>query len=91
MLGDASAGENGLATAGIEGVVGREIVNPSDVGVILPVPDHPGTTPTAALLTLTTCHPKFTANKRMIVHASLTRTVPRNGDALPKELTGGTL
>jgi sortase A len=91
VIGDASAGENGLSTPGIEGVVGREIVNPSDVGVIAPVPDHPGTTPTAALLTLTTCHPKFTANKRMIVHASLTRTVPRSGDQVPKELTGGTL
>jgi sortase A len=82
---------NDLSTPGVEGVVGREIVKPTDVNVILPVPDHPGTTPTAALLTLTTCHPKFTATDRMIVHASLTRTVPRNGDQLPKELHGGTL
>jgi sortase A len=89
VLGDTSNGD--LATPGIEGAVGREIVNPSDVGVILPVPNKPGTTPTAALITLTTCHPKFTANKRMIVHGALVRSVPRNGDQLPKELSGGTI
>jgi sortase A len=89
VLGDTASGN--LSTPTTEGVVGREIVDPSDVGVILPVPDHKGVTPTAALLTLTTCHPKFTANKRMIVHSNLVRTVARSGDALPKELTGGTL
>jgi sortase A len=89
VLGNASTGD--LSTPGVEGVVGREIVKPTDVGVILPVPDHPGTKATAALLTLTTCHPKFTATDRMIVHASLTRTVPRSGNQLPKELHGGTL
>jgi sortase A len=89
VLGDTATGN--LSTATTEGVVGREIVDPSDVGVILPVPDHPGETPTAALLTLTTCHPKFTATKRMIIHGSLVRTVPRDGNLLPKELTGGTL
>jgi sortase A len=89
VLGNAATGN--LSTPGVEGVVGREIVDPSDGNVILPVPDRPGATPTAALLTLTTCHPKFTATKRMIVHAQLVRTVARVGNQLPKELTGGTL
>ena len=42
-------------------------------------------------MTMTTCHPKFTANQRMIVHAAL---VPRrrvNGSQLPIELVGGTI
>jgi sortase A len=89
VLGDKTTGN--LATPGVNGVVGREIVKPSDVSVILPVPDHPATTPTTALITLTTCTPKFSATDRMIVHGSLTRTIPRQGDLLPKELNGGTL
>jgi sortase A len=81
-------------------VVGREIVNPSDGQVILPVPNDPAITQaqaTDSLMTMTTCHPKFTANKRMIVHAYLARTVPRvnapsgKAEQLPKELDGGTL
>ena len=55
------------------------------------MPDHPDETPTRALLTFTTCHPKYTANQRMVVHAVLTRAVAVDGSALPKELSGGTL
>jgi sortase A len=80
-----------LATPDAQGVVGREIVSPSAVQVIDPVPDHPGATPTRALLTMTTCHPKYTANQRMIIHAALVRAVPAQGSATPKELPGGTL
>ena len=40
-------------------------------------------------MTMTTCHPKFTANQRMIVHAALSRAVVRNGNQLPKELVEG--
>jgi sortase A len=89
VMGDVATGD--LSTPGVEGVVGREIVSPSDGNVIAPVPDHPGQAPTVALLTLTTCHPKFTATKRMIIHASLQRTIPKDGTKLPKELSGGTL
>jgi sortase A len=87
--GDAATGN--LSTPTTEGVVGREIVDPTDVGVVLPVPNHPGVTPTASIITLTTCHPKFTATKRMIIHGTLVRTVARSGDLLPKELSGGTI
>ncbi|HTZ42560.1 MAG TPA: class E sortase [Jatrophihabitans sp.] len=80
-----------LAAPDAQGVPGREIVSPSAIGVIAPVPDHPGATPTRAMLTLTTCHPKYTANQRMVVHAVLSRAVPVRGAALPKELAGGTL
>ncbi|HEX2905197.1 MAG TPA: class E sortase [Jatrophihabitans sp.] len=80
-----------LAATDQQGVPGREIVSPSAVQVIAPVPDHPGQSPTRALLTMTTCHPKYTANQRMVVHAVLTRAVAAKGTALPKELAGGTL
>jgi sortase A len=57
-------------------VPGREIVEPSDGAVTDPVPDHPGLAPTRALLTMTTCNPKFTAQNRMVVHAMLAHSVP---------------
>lgn len=53
------------------GIPGQEIVAPSDVEVIAPVPNSPGAEPTAAYLTLTTCHPRFSARQRLIVHAVL--------------------
>ena len=80
-----------LAVPDSQGVRGREIVGPGEVQVIDPVPDHPSATATRALLTLTTCHPKYTADKRMIVHAQLVRAVPHSGSVLPKELPGGTI
>jgi sortase A len=57
-------------------VVGQEIVLPTNGGVISPVPNQPGATPPAdqtGLLTLTTCHPKFSDKQRLIVHAVLTK------------------
>jgi sortase A len=80
-----------LARTDSQGVPGREIVGPNAVQVIDPVPGHPGATATRALLTLTTCHPKYSANQRLIVHAVLSRAVPNRGSVLPKELPGGTL
>ena len=64
-------------------VTGTEIVLPDDGAVIAPVPDEPGTTPTRRVMTMTTCHPKFTAAKRLAVHAELSRTVTADGTAMP--------
>lgn len=58
-------------------VQSSSVVLPSQVGVIAPVPDRPGETPTTALLTMTTCHPMFSARERYIVHAVLESTTPR--------------
>jgi len=68
VLGDAQSGDLSVA---VDGVPGRQIVDPSAVEVIAPVPGQPGATPTTSYLTLTTCHPKFSAAQRMIVHAVL--------------------
>jgi sortase A len=80
-----------LAVPDGQGVPGREIVGPGAIQVIAPVPGHPSANPTRALLTLTTCHPKYSADQRMIVHAQLSRAVPRSGSSLPRELAGGTI
>lgn len=80
-----------LAVPDSQGVVGREIVSPDAVSVIDPVPNHDGAAATRSLLTMTTCHPKYTANQRMIIHAALSRAIPAQGTATPKELPGGTL
>jgi sortase A len=56
----------------VDNIPGREIIDPSDGAVLYPVPDHPlGTQPTEKLMTMTTCHPKFTAQQRMVYHAIL--------------------
>ncbi|MBV9593952.1 MAG: class E sortase, partial [Actinobacteria bacterium] len=92
VLGDTASSD--LSVADAQGVVGREIVSPSDSKVLLPVPDKAGVAPTRALMTMTTCHPKFTANNRMIVHAQLDRALPSSGERPPPELLaaiGGTL
>ncbi len=72
MLGDPTAGD-------VDGVTGLQIVDPSQVEVVAPVPGQPGQAPTRALLTLTTCHPKFSAAERLIIHAEL------DGSALSKD------
>ncbi|NKQ53338.1 class E sortase [Amycolatopsis sp. K13G38] len=60
---------------------GREIVSPTQGDVVSPVPHQPvDILPTAqevSLLTLTTCHPRFSDRQRLIVHAVLTDQYPK--------------
>ncbi len=69
-----------------DGIPGREIVSPSDGDVLLPVPNHSGAKPTEPLMTMTTCHPKFTATQRMIVYSKLQTKVPSTGNAMPAQI-----
>ncbi|MEV6303688.1 class E sortase [Actinoplanes sp. NPDC051861] len=55
-----------------------EVVKPHQVEVVAAVPGKPKAKPTKALLTLTTCNPKFNNYERLIVHAELVQTVPRD-------------
>jgi sortase A len=55
-------------------VTGTRIVRPTAIEVTWPVPGDRGATPTARLLTMTTCHPRFSARQRMVVSAELTAT-----------------
>lgn len=49
----------------------QEVVPPTRVEVTYPVPHRKDVAPTERLLTLTTCHPKFSARTRLIVYAAL--------------------
>ena len=59
----------------------NEIVTPHSVEVIAPTPDEPGVKPSAAMLTLTTCNPKWDNYQRMVVHAKLVSTTPHSAGA----------
>lgn len=75
--------------------VGRRIVTPSQNEVVAPVPGNESAKVAEdqlkSLLTLTTCHPKFSNRQRMIVHAVLVREQPKTADpaAVPAELSEG--
>jgi sortase (surface protein transpeptidase) len=69
VLGDASGD---LSARDPNGVPGQEIVTPADVQVIAPTPGGTAdAAPTGAYLTLTTCHPRYSARQRLVVHAVL--------------------
>jgi sortase A len=68
-------------------VTANKIVRPSAVEVVAPVPGNPGATATEAMLTITTCNPKWDNYERLIIHAKMERRQPRaNGP--PPELGG---
>ncbi|MBX6389538.1 MAG: class E sortase [Frankia sp.] len=61
-----------------------EVVTPDRIDVIEPVPEQPGAAPTEAAITMTTCHPKFSAKNRLIVFGELDKTVMKTpGGAVP--------
>jgi len=60
-------------------VTGTRVVAPNEVAVTAPVPDAPGRQPTQALLTLTTCNPRYSARQRLVVFGLLAKTVPNAG------------
>ena len=57
-------------------VTSTEIVLPSSTDVIATVPRRPGAKPTKAVLTLTTCHPEYSATERLVVFAELASIRP---------------
>ena len=69
-------------------VTSTEIVTPHDIAVIAPVPGKPGVHPTERAITLTTCHPIFSARERFIVHGVLDYWAPVSS-GVPAEIAGG--
>ncbi|MGH3905170.1 MAG: class E sortase [Pseudonocardiaceae bacterium] len=71
---------------------GQEIVSPAQSEVIAPVPGAPDAALPSEqqqrLITLTTCHPKFSAKQRLIIHGVLVAEYPK-GDERPAELMRG--
>ncbi len=70
--------------------VGRRIVTPDRGDAVAPVPYEPGATVAgqreAELLTLTTCHPRFSDRERMIIHGVLTDVYDKERGAGYEEL-----
>jgi sortase A len=62
-------------------VTGRTIVEPTAVEVTAPVPLRPKADPRKPLITLTTCHPKYSAAERLVVFGELAEAIPRAGAA----------
>ena len=61
-------------------VTGSRIVAPTAVEVAYPVPGDRGAMPTERLLTLTTCHPEYSARERLVVSAQLASADPKSGE-----------
>ncbi len=68
-------------------VTGDQTVLPTAVGVVLPVPNKPHAKPSQALITLTTCTPKYSASHRLIIYGSLESALPKSA-GLPPALKG---
>ena len=74
--GRASARASRCSAAPYSEVIGQQIVPPTDGSVVAPVPGSdtvPSVGEQASLMTLTTCHPRFSDKERLIVHAVLVR------------------
>jgi sortase A len=65
------------------------VVAPSAVEVLAPVPGRPGVVASGAWMTLTACHPKYSAAQRFVVFAQLVGSYSR-AQGLPAGLLGGT-
>ncbi|WP_062382625.1 class E sortase [Demequina iriomotensis] len=61
------------------------IVDPSQVEVIAPNPYDPGAAPDGHYITLTSCHPMYSAAERYIVHGELEYWAP-TGNGVPAEI-----
>lgn len=62
----------------------NEYVLPNGVGVLEPVPQQAGATPTDRILTLTSCNPVYSASERIIAYAVYDTWYPRAGGAPPE-------
>ncbi len=69
-------------------VTSIEIVRPTQVEVIAPVPDKPGAKPTQRMITMTTCTPMYSASQRYVVHGVLDYWASADDGSVPAELLG---
>lgn len=58
-------------------VTSQDIVEPDEIEVLAPVPGKPDISPIRAFITLSTCHPEYSAAERLIVYGVLKTTEPR--------------
>ncbi len=67
-------------------VVSHTVVTPDHVEVVAPVPRHPGETPTRRMMTMTACHPEFSARQRYVVFSELQARLPKTPGVVPDVL-----
>jgi len=70
-------------TSYVYAVLRYTVVAPEQVNVVAPVPQQVGQRPTRRLLTMTACHPKYSARQRYVVFAELRRSQPRAAADVP--------
>ncbi|WP_424184610.1 class E sortase [Actinokineospora sp. G85] len=79
-------------TGAYNAATGRQIVTPQQSDVIAPVPGNSDSAVPESqrrkLITLTTCHPKFSNKERMILQGMMVREQPKTADrtAIPPEM-----
>lgn len=64
----------------------HQIVRPWQTEVIAPVPSEPETEPTERWMTMTSCHPMWSARERYILHSTWIESVPRGATTLAEML-----
>lgn len=67
----------------------KRVVAPTALEVAAPVPFHAGKKPAKRRITLTTCHPMYTARQRLIIFGELTRARPKSAGRPPALTTRG--
>jgi sortase A len=70
-------------------VIDTDVVRPTQTEVTWPVPYDKKATPTKAMITLTSCHPKFSAQRRYVVFGELESREPKSSGLAPPALAGG--
>jgi sortase A len=55
-------------------VTSQDVVEPDEVDVLAPVPGKPDISPIRAFITLSTCHPEYSAAQRLLVYGVLKET-----------------
>lgn len=58
-------------------VTSQDVVQPDEIDVLAPVPGKPDIRPIRAFITLSTCHPEYSAAERLIVYGVLKNSEPR--------------
>lgn len=69
-------------------VTEQKVVQPTAIEVIEPVPGRPDAKPKERMITLTTCHPKYSAAERLVIHGELIESQHKDAGP-PAVLTAG--
>ena len=88
-LSNVTDGPTTISHAPYNDVPGNHIVSPTDAWVTHPIPGHEDTAAlrnkhAMHLLTLTTCHPHWSNQQRLVIHAAYVGATEKNNSKLPQ-------